>query len=65
METVVYENRQGYYDALGKSQKTGNSEAFIDFMLNAIWQALEELPNRKITDIFTDINTDKLSKTEL
>jgi predicted HTH transcriptional regulator len=26
---------------------------------------LEELPSRKITDIFTDINTDNLSKTEL
>jgi hypothetical protein len=34
-------------------------------MLNAILQALEELPARKITDIFTDINTDKLSKAEL
>ena len=29
------------------------------------YQALEELPNKNITDIFTDINTDKLSKTEL
>jgi len=27
--------------------------------------ALEELPSKKITDIFTDINTDKLSRTEL
>ena len=34
-------------------------------MLNAILQALEELPNKKITDIFTDIDTDKLSKAEL
>ena len=34
-------------------------------MLNATLQALEELPIRKITDIFTDIITDKLSKTEL
>jgi Fic family protein len=65
VETVVYENQQGYYGALEKSQKTGDSEVFIEFMLNAILQALEELPNRKITDIFTDINTDKLSKTEL
>jgi Fic family protein len=65
VETVVYENQQGYYDALEKSQKTGNSEVFIEFMLNAILQALEELPIRKITDIFTDIFTDKLSKTEL
>jgi Fic family protein len=61
VETVVYENQQGYYDALAVSQKAGNSESFIEFMLNAILQALEELPARKITDI----NTDKLTKTEL
>ena len=65
VETVVYENQQGYYDALATSQKSGDSESFIEFMLNAILQALEELPVRKITDIFTDINTDKLSKNEL
>jgi len=65
VETVVYENQQGYYDALAISQKAGDSETFIEFMLNSILQALEELPVRKITDIFTDINTDKLSKAEL
>ena len=65
VETVVYENQQGYYDALATSQKSGDSESFIEFLLNAILQALEELPVRKITDIFTDINTDKLSKNEL
>lgn len=65
VETVVYENQQGYYDALQMAGKTANSEIFIEFMLNAILQALEEVPNRKITDIFTDKNTDKLSKTEL
>ena len=65
VETVVYENQQGYYDALAISQKSGDSESFIEFMLNAILQALEELPARKITDIFTDIFTDKLSKAEL
>jgi Fic family protein len=65
IETVVYENQQNYYDALQIAGKTANSEIFIEFMLNAILQALEELPNKKITDIFTDINTDILSKTEL
>lgn len=65
VETVVYENQQAYYDALAISQKSGDSVSFIEFMLNAILQALEELPIRKFTDIFTDINTDKLSKTEL
>ncbi|MPN51490.1 hypothetical protein SDC9_199138 [bioreactor metagenome] len=65
IETVVYENQQDYYDALQISSKAANSEVFIEFMLKAILQALEELPIQKITDIFTDINTDKLSKTEL
>ena len=64
VETVVYENQQGYYDALAISQKSGDSVSFIEFMLHAILQALEELPARRITDIFTDINTDKLSKAE-
>ncbi|MDR0768671.1 MAG: Fic family protein [Dysgonamonadaceae bacterium] len=65
VETVVYENQQGYYDALEAAQKTADSEVFIEFMLNSILQALEELPVRKITDIFTDIITDKLTKAEL
>lgn len=65
VETVVYENQQGYYDALQIAEQTANSEIFIEFMLNAILQALEELPNKKITDIITDIITDKLSKAEL
>lgn len=65
VETVVFENQQAYYDALAISQKSGDSVSFIEFMLNAILQTLEELPIQKITDIFTDINTDKLSKTEL
>ena len=34
-------------------------------MLGAIYQALNELPVRKITDIFPNIITDKLTKTEL
>ena len=65
VETAVYENQQAYYDALQMAGKTANSEIFIEFMLHAILQTLEELPIRKITDIFTDIFTDKLSKTEL
>jgi Fic family protein len=54
VETVVHENQQGYYDALAISQKSGDSESFIEFILKTILQALEELPARKITDIFTE-----------
>ena len=34
-------------------------------MLDVIYQALAELPVRKVTDIFPDISTDNLTKTEL
>jgi Fic family protein len=65
IETVVYENQQKYYSALMKSEHSTDSGVFIEFMLEAIFQALSELPTRKITDIFTDINTDILTKAEL
>ena len=65
VETVVHENQQGYYDALQTAGQAADSEAFVEFMLNAVLQALDELPARRITDIFTDINTDILSKNEL
>jgi Fic family protein len=65
VETVVYENQQGYYDVLASAQQTADSGVFIEFMLHALLQSLAELPVRKITDIFTDINTDKLTKAEL
>ncbi|MDR3137288.1 MAG: Fic family protein [Tannerellaceae bacterium] len=42
LETVVYDNQQGYYEALAASQKAADSESFIVFMLKAILQALEE-----------------------
>ncbi|MDR1981449.1 MAG: Fic family protein [Tannerellaceae bacterium] len=64
VETVVYENQQEYYDALQAAGRTADSGVFIEFMLSAVLKALDELPNKKITDIFTDIITDKLSKTE-
>jgi len=65
IETVVYENQQGYYYALQQAGKTADSGVFIEFMLDAIHQALEELPVHKVTDIFPDLSTDILSKTEL
>ncbi|MCL2024689.1 MAG: Fic family protein [Coriobacteriia bacterium] len=65
IETVVHENQQGYYDVLAASGNSADSGIFIEFMLDAIYQALSELPVHKVTDIFPDINTDKLSKSEL
>jgi Fic family protein len=65
IETVVYENQQGYYDALHISERQADSGVFIEFMLSAIYQALTELPLHKYTEIFPEKVTDKLTKTEL
>ncbi|MDR1827208.1 MAG: Fic family protein [Methylobacteriaceae bacterium] len=65
VETIVYENQAEYYAVLGRAGKAADSSEFIEFMLDAVSSALSQLPTRKITDIITDKNTDKLSKTEL
>jgi hypothetical protein len=45
------------------SPRWGDQQAVFSRQ-DAILQALDELPVRKITDIFTDINTDKLTTTD-
>lgn len=64
-ETVVYKNQAEYYRVLGEAEKTADSTAFIEFMLEAISAALSELPLSKIPDIIPGIITDKLSKGEM
>lgn len=65
IETIVFENQQSYYDVLHTAGQQADAGIFIEFMLNIIHQALNELPMRKVTDIFPEIPTDKLTKTEL
>jgi len=43
VETLIRERQQGYYDALKLADKATNSGVFIEFMLQAIADALEEL----------------------
>ena len=43
IETLIKERQQDYYNILGKSDIQGNSTNFIEFMLDIINQALEEL----------------------
>lgn len=65
VETIVFQNQQAYYDVLHTAGKQADAGVFIEFMLDVIYQALAELPIRKLTDIFPDISTDNLTKTEL
>ena len=43
IETLIKERQQDYYHVLGKSDSQGNSTSFIEFMLEIINQALEDL----------------------
>lgn len=49
IENIVWENQSGYYLAIRRSSLLGNSESFIDFMLERILQAIrvkgEEVEN--------------------
>ncbi len=43
IETLIKERQEQYYDSLGKSDNTGVSTVFIEFMLEIILESLEEL----------------------
>ena len=43
IETLIKERQQDYYHVLGKSDAEGSSTSFIEFMLEIINQALEDL----------------------
>lgn len=52
-ETLISQSQIEYYKALSKSDKTGESTEFIEYMLNVINKSLEELlkyNNRILTD---------------
>ncbi len=43
IETLIKERQEQYYESLGKSDNTGESTIFIEFMLEIILKSLEEL----------------------
>ena len=43
VETVVHSKQEKYYQALGACDKAGESTLFIEFMLDSIKQAMEEM----------------------
>lgn len=45
IETLIKERQEQYYESLGKSDTTGESTVFIEFMLEIILESLEELMN--------------------
>jgi Fic family protein len=45
IETLIKERQEQYYESLGKSDNTGESTIFIEFMLEIILESLEDLLN--------------------
>ena len=45
IETLIMERQENYYEALKKSDNSGNSTLFIEFMLEIIHESFEELLN--------------------
>jgi len=58
IESLIKERQQDYYDVLGKSDNQGNSTGFIEFMLEIINIALEDLLK---TQNHTVNGTDRIS----
>ena len=54
IETIVYENQQGYYHALAESDKQNDSTVFIEFMLSIIHQTLQQYMPNKMSDKMSD-----------
>jgi Fic family protein len=67
IETLIKERQQDYYNILGKSDSKGNSTDFIEFMLEIVSIALDELlrtqnvtvTNKDRIKLFKDIIDDK------
>ncbi len=59
VETIVYQNQQGYYQALAAADKANNSTVFIEFMLNMILATLNAYTADSISDKLSDKLSDK------
>jgi len=59
VETIIYERQQEYYTALGQSNDADDCTEFLRFILQAIWDALEEYA---ISDQDTDHVSDQVKR---
>jgi len=64
VETLIYERQDGYYAALNASNSSGQSTAFVVFMLTAIRDALKELQSSNVGVNVGDNVGEKLTDSE-
>jgi len=60
VEDVIRQRQQEYYDTLAACDQVGNSSAFIEFLLTALLDALEETHNSSPTDQVSDQVSDQV-----
>lgn len=53
IESVIKERQEEYYKSLGRSDNMGESTVFIEFMLEVIYQSLEDLMNTQNISLTT------------
>lgn len=64
IETLIKEQQNQYYEALEKSDNTGTSTIFIEFMLDVILKSLEELLNIQNVNL-TNVDRINLFRTNI
>ncbi|MGT2637596.1 Fic family protein [Streptococcus ratti] len=55
IESVIYKYQQGYYDALTLSNRNNDSTVFIEFMLDAILETLQEYQTADTSSVSIDL----------
>ena len=65
IETIIYENQQAYYDALGHADKESESNSFIEFMLDIILETLITYKTSDSEDTKGSILPESLSGIEI
>ena len=54
VESMVHARQEQYYEAIGKSTKIGDCAPFVEFMLEAIFDIIENIGSDQATDQATD-----------
>lgn len=61
IETLVHNRQNEYYESLGKADQEGNSTAFIEFMLETIFDAMKDLVKKQEVIQESDLVSDLVS----
>lgn len=59
VESIIYERQQEYYDVLGQSNYANDCTVFVQYILQAIWDTLEQYA---VTDQVADQATDQVKR---